>query len=60
VQGALSESLFKAYFTDGRDIGNRQVLIKIVEEAGLPGSAAKAFLDSPEGTREVSTKKKAP
>jgi predicted DsbA family dithiol-disulfide isomerase len=52
-QNVLSESLFKAYFTDGRDIGDKQVLAKIAEEAGLSGDAAKAFLDSSEGTREV-------
>jgi predicted DsbA family dithiol-disulfide isomerase len=53
VQNALSENLFKAYFTDGKDIGNKEVLVKIVEEAGLSGSAAKAFLDGSEGTQEV-------
>jgi predicted DsbA family dithiol-disulfide isomerase len=53
AQNDLSESLFKAYFTDGRDIGTQEVLVQIVEEAGLSGRAAQAFLEGSEGTREV-------
>src|SRR6478609_7845306 len=30
VQGAVVEALFRAYFTDGRDISNRQALIEVV------------------------------
>jgi predicted DsbA family dithiol-disulfide isomerase len=35
VQDAVVEALFRAYFTEGRDISNRQTLIDVVAEAGL-------------------------
>ncbi|HZD54984.1 MAG TPA: DsbA family protein, partial [Candidatus Aquicultoraceae bacterium] len=34
---ALNESLFKAYFSEGRNIGDEQVLRRIAEAAGVPG-----------------------
>ncbi len=34
---ALSERLFGAYFTEGRDIGDAVVLRRIATEAGIPG-----------------------
>ena len=34
-QDAVVEALFRAYFTEGRDISNRQTLIDVVAEAGL-------------------------
>lgn len=48
-QDAVVEALFRAYFTEGQDIGNRQTLFKIVTEAGLDRQAAEAMLDSGEG-----------
>jgi predicted DsbA family dithiol-disulfide isomerase len=48
-QNAIVESLFVAYFTDGRDISNRQTLIDVVAEAGLERHRAEAMLKSEEG-----------
>ncbi|HEV7266000.1 MAG TPA: DsbA family oxidoreductase [Falsiroseomonas sp.] len=40
VQDAVVDALFRAYFHDGQDIGDAQVLDTIAAEAGLPGMAA--------------------
>ncbi|WP_372618148.1 DsbA family oxidoreductase [Falsiroseomonas sp.] len=40
VQDAVVDALFRAYFHEGRDIGDAQVLDTIAAEAGLPGMAA--------------------
>jgi predicted DsbA family dithiol-disulfide isomerase len=53
-QDALAEALFKAYFTEGRDVGRHNVLAEIASETGLPKAEAGAFLDSVVGTKEVS------
>ncbi len=49
VQDAVVEALFMAYFTDNRDIGNRQTLIDVAAEAGLDRQRAEAVLNSEEG-----------
>ncbi|KAI8938603.1 hypothetical protein NX059_004476 [Plenodomus lindquistii] len=41
----LSEALFRAYWVEGRDVANRQVLLDIVRECGIP-SASKISLQS--------------
>ena len=46
VQDAVVEALFRAYFTEGRDISNRQVLIDVVADAGLDRHQAEAVLNS--------------
>jgi predicted DsbA family dithiol-disulfide isomerase len=48
-QDAVVESLFRAYFTEGRDIADRQTLIDVVTEAGLDRQRAKAMLNSEQG-----------
>ena len=48
-QDAVVEALFRSYFTDGQDIGDRQTLIDIVTEAGLERQAAETILNSDEG-----------
>ena len=48
-QDAVVEALFRAYFTEGRDISNRQTLIDVVAEAGLERQLAEAMLNSDEG-----------
>ena len=48
-QDAVVEALFRAYFTDGRDISNRQTLIDVVSEAGLERQVAESMLGSDEG-----------
>jgi hypothetical protein len=35
LQDALAAALFRAYFTEGRDIGKNEVLTQIAAEAGL-------------------------
>jgi predicted DsbA family dithiol-disulfide isomerase len=46
VQDAVVEALFRAYFTDGRDIGVRAVLLDVVAGAGLDRERAEVELDS--------------
>jgi predicted DsbA family dithiol-disulfide isomerase len=48
-QDAVVEALFRAYFTEGRDISNRQTLIDVVAEAGLERQLAVSMLNSDEG-----------
>ena len=53
-QDELVEALFRAYFTEGRDIGDNSVLADLAAEAGLPRERASEFLRSDEGSAEVS------
>ena len=52
-QHALVESLFRAYFTDGREIGDRQVLTELGAGAGLDRSEVEDLLASDRGAGEV-------
>src|ERR1022692_170985 len=45
VQDAVVEALFRAYFTDGKDISNRQTLIDVVADAGLDRHPAEEVLN---------------
>jgi predicted DsbA family dithiol-disulfide isomerase len=47
------ERLFRAYFLEGRFIGDRDVLAAIAGEAGLSRDAARAYLDSDAGTEKI-------
>jgi predicted DsbA family dithiol-disulfide isomerase len=49
VQDAVVEALFRAYFTEGRDISNKQTLLEVVAEAGLDRGKAEAVLKGDEG-----------
>ena len=53
LQTELSEALFKAYFTDGRDIGSIEVLTDIAHEVGMKKEEIKNFLNSKEGGQET-------
>jgi predicted DsbA family dithiol-disulfide isomerase len=53
VQGAVVEALFRAYFTEGRDISNRQTLLDVVAEAGLNRNQAEAVLTSDDGLEAI-------
>ena len=53
VQDAVVEALFRAYFTEGRDISNQQTLIDVVAEAGLDRKRAEAVLNGAEGTEAI-------
>jgi predicted DsbA family dithiol-disulfide isomerase len=44
--GALVEALFRAYFVEGRFVGEADTLAAIAGEAGIPASEARAFLAS--------------
>ena len=52
-QGAIVEALFRAYFFDGRDIGDPEALAAIAGECGLETPAALAYLHSDEDANEV-------
>ena len=53
VQDAVVEAIFRAYFTEGRDVGDRATLIDIAEEAGLDRDEADALFLGEEGLTEV-------
>ena len=53
IQDAVVEALFRAYFTDGRDISNRQTLLDVVAEAGLDRHGAEAVLNSDDGLEAI-------
>ena len=44
VQGKVVDRLFKAYFVEGRDIGDRSVLVKIASECGLEAKLVEKLL----------------
>lgn len=50
---ALFESVFHAYFSEGRDIGKTEVLATLAGQAGFDAKEVRDFLDSPAGEREV-------
>jgi predicted DsbA family dithiol-disulfide isomerase len=49
----MADALFLAHFTQGRDIGDREVLAAIAGEQGLSSEEAHALLESNAGTAEV-------
>jgi predicted DsbA family dithiol-disulfide isomerase len=53
LQEKVSDGLFRAFFTEGRDIGDRSVLTEIGAGAGLERDALRSFLESDEGTKDV-------
>jgi len=52
-QDAMVEMLFRAYFSEGRDIGDIRVLADVAAEAGMERAAALAYLETNEGSIEV-------
>jgi predicted DsbA family dithiol-disulfide isomerase len=52
-QDTLADKLFHAYFSEGRDIGNLEVLAQVAGEVGLPIAEARRFLESDSGRDEV-------
>lgn len=48
AQGDVVDALFRAYFEQGRDIGDRETLAAIAGEVGFDPAEARAFLDSGE------------
>lgn len=52
-QSALKHALFRAYFTEGRDPSDHDVLIALAAEAGLDSDAARDVLESGRYAQEV-------
>lgn len=53
LQTQVEELLFKAYFTDGANIGDNAVLISCATEAGMNAESTRDFLLHNEGLAEV-------
>ena len=53
AQTRLKLALFAAHFQQRRNVGNRDVLLDVVEEQGLDRAAAMAALDDPQIAAEV-------
>ena len=53
VQDAVVEALFRAYFSDGVDIGRRENLINIAVSTGVPAGDAERVLGSDDGVADV-------
>ncbi len=52
-QRALKHALLRAYFSEGRDVSDRDILVGIATATGLDGERARAILDSNEFAEEV-------
>jgi predicted DsbA family dithiol-disulfide isomerase len=52
-QYALKERLLQAYFVDGSDVGDPDVLATCAADVGMPADRVRAFLDSDDGAAEV-------
>lgn len=50
---ALFEAIFSAYFSDGQDIGAPDVLVALAAGQGFDAEAARAFLQTRDGERDV-------
>jgi len=53
TQDTIAEALFHAYFTEGRDVGNKDELIKISSENGLNMEEIREFFQTDIGHEEV-------
>lgn len=52
-QDRMVETLFRYNFTEAENLGDRDVLARAAGEAGFDAAAARAWLDTDEGTKEV-------
>ena len=52
-QDEVVASLFRAYFEDGLDVGNLEILVECARRAGIDEALARQFLESDEGRQEV-------
>ncbi len=57
-QQAMNERLIYAYFKEGLNIGDTEVLLKLVKELGLDSVAAKDALNSQALSRQIKAKQK--
>ena len=49
----MVDTLFRAYFTDGKDVGDTATLVELAGAAGLDAGAVERFLAGDEGLAEV-------
>lgn len=56
-QDAVVEALFLAYFTSGRDLSDGQILVDVVDQAGISRKLAEDSLASNEGMAEIEAAK---
>ena len=49
----MVDTLFQAYFTDGKDVGDPATLVELARAAGLDADAVTRFLAGDEGLAEV-------
>lgn len=53
TQSAFKENLLSAYFTEGRNVGDADVVASCAQSLGLDSSALRQWLDTDEGNSEV-------
>jgi predicted DsbA family dithiol-disulfide isomerase len=53
VEEEVVRALFRAYFTEGRDVGDPETLVRVGAEAGLDADRVRQFLAGSEGAAEV-------
>lgn len=53
IQDAVVEGLFRAYFTEGRDISSHHELLAVVMEAGLDGNRAEQVIQTNELAEQI-------
>ena len=53
LQTELSEALFRAYFSEGLNIGSKEILAEVSESVGMDKVEVINFLDSKEGGQEI-------
>ena len=53
TQSAFKENLLSAYFTEGRNVGDADVVASCAQTLGLDSSALRLWLDTDEGNSEV-------
>lgn len=58
IQTQLKQALFEAYFTQGKDISDREVLLSIVDQMGLDVKQAQEILDSDAITQAIRDEQK--
>ncbi len=52
-QDPVVEALFRAYFLDGRDIGEMDVLIDVAEACGLDGGSTRVYLETDQDVQQT-------
>ncbi|MCR9107917.1 DsbA family oxidoreductase [Marivita sp. XM-24bin2] len=52
-QTPVVDALFSAYFVEGRDIGDPDVLADVADSSGMDASVVRRLLDTEEDTREI-------